>query len=1136
MLGTEEAMPTTYMSINDDIEDDTNNSPQRSNSVRSTTELQLERNSTAQNYFIFMEELQYMNETIHTVIQTNEQTEKSLAAARLQIDLLSAYLGNMTSNQDVLDSLAVLRRDMELSALTTETVVKNYIHNAQMNVSMALTKSKEYVTDTVHEVDTQLHQTETTLLRGLQGLQSNVSKSISLSERKVNTIVTAIGSDMRGMQSNVTTQLRVAMNSVGTKIREVDDKLALTIKDITVQLTSTKSNVTDQMRQTKTFVASNLAVTKNDVNVQLQRTKTDVKGELDSTAADVMTKVQTAKEEFLAETRAVQTDVIDRLASVNETLQDTLVQIQDQLVVTISELHSAVGRTVDHIRGVEGNVTAQLSGMSVSLGDAVVQLNTAVDSAKAAIHDEVAEVKQDMDQYIIVTNHQFAIENDFVKYQLAGTFTLLGCLISLWHQTTHARHFNQPDVQNRVLAILSMVPIYGVTSWLALVVPSAEYVFGALRDCYEAYAVYTFLAFLIAVLAAGRGGVMQVISNMKERIEEELEVQDREDFEEEHKQQQQQQQQQSGDGSTGRNGLKKTVFFKKRHKSHYRPPLRCCYDPRNAQRTASSIVWQCNAMCMQFVLLKPLLALLPLILERAGHIDYYNIPLVTASNMINWGSPRLYIGLIQNLSVASAFYGLLSFYHATEDELAWCNPWPKFLCIKGVVFMTFWQGVVIGVMSTMGLVDVRSSTQIQNLLICIEMLIASLAHFYIFPYEEWREGYKREKLNEKVRNFRDPFAFGYFASDLGVMMTKSTKRRESMQKDSATKKDLIESKMKTYTELKDDGDGDVDERDSTQNLSPLSFHNNSGQRIDDEDRVFMAAEEDDEEKEESALSESVAAAVYNPLVTTITTHSSSSSFHSAPRSMSMSMPISSPSDGNHHHQYPVEVQHEVQSIGNKTTIVEGRVQMSDTEDTAAAFSPPSLSIDLGDSDSDDEDDSDADKCMDIWNDVSASYEGEVEDDDHNDDDDDDSRGSNLKKQEVVEVVEGQQEYTVAYDGLTVNNKVDEPSSTSPTSSASVSSCLVPELIPDNDDYDKDEGTACVPVIPVVTVSDCHPSLPSSENLSTESTLELFVEKQNQMILEETLKVGWEGIREIKLSFLVTDSGSDGDNGGGMRQS
>jgi hypothetical protein len=55
------------------------------------------------------------------------------------------------------------------------------------------------------------------------------------------------------------------------------------------------------------------------------------------------------------------------------------------------------------------------------------------------------------------------------------------------------------------MAVLWMVPIYSITSWLSLVWPSLEAFLGAVRDCYEAYAVYTFIALLIAILEDGRG-------------------------------------------------------------------------------------------------------------------------------------------------------------------------------------------------------------------------------------------------------------------------------------------------------------------------------------------------------------------------------------------------------------------------------------------------------------------------------------------------------------------------------------------------------------------------------------------------------------------------------------------------------
>jgi hypothetical protein len=68
-------------------------------------------------------------------------------------------------------------------------------------------------------------------------------------------------------------------------------------------------------------------------------------------------------------------------------------------------------------------------------------------SAQSQIEMEVTKVKADVDVYVRTTQDQFSMENSFMIYQLAGTFTLLGGLISMWHMTAHLRRFNQPFVQ-----------------------------------------------------------------------------------------------------------------------------------------------------------------------------------------------------------------------------------------------------------------------------------------------------------------------------------------------------------------------------------------------------------------------------------------------------------------------------------------------------------------------------------------------------------------------------------------------------------------------------------------------------------------------------------------------------------------
>jgi hypothetical protein len=52
----------------------------------------------------------------------------------------------------------------------------------------------------------------------------------------------------------------------------------------------------------------------------------------------------------------------------------------------------------------------------------------------------------------------------------------------------------------------------------------------------------------------------------------------------------------------------------------------------------------------------------------------------------------IYITLINNISVSVALYGLFLFYEATKHILAKHDPVLKFLTVKSVIFLTFWQG------------------------------------------------------------------------------------------------------------------------------------------------------------------------------------------------------------------------------------------------------------------------------------------------------------------------------------------------------------------------------------------------------------------------------------------------------------
>lgn len=52
----------------------------------------------------------------------------------------------------------------------------------------------------------------------------------------------------------------------------------------------------------------------------------------------------------------------------------------------------------------------------------------------------------------------------------------------------------------------------------------------------------------------------------------------------------------------------------------------------------------------------------------------------------------LYITIVYNVSVSVALYGLFLFYRATRDLLSPYQPVLKFLTVKSVIFLSFWQG------------------------------------------------------------------------------------------------------------------------------------------------------------------------------------------------------------------------------------------------------------------------------------------------------------------------------------------------------------------------------------------------------------------------------------------------------------
>ncbi|KAL8724633.1 MAG: hypothetical protein Q9166_007843 [cf. Caloplaca sp. 2 TL-2023] len=98
--------------------------------------------------------------------------------------------------------------------------------------------------------------------------------------------------------------------------------------------------------------------------------------------------------------------------------------------------------------------------------------------------------------------------------------------------------------------------------------------------------------------------------------------------------------------------------------------------------------------------------------------------------------------VIEGGCVTIAMYCLIQFYIQLKDDLAEHSPLLKVAAIKLVIFLSFWQTILISFLTSTG--AIKSSKRFQDpdirigipsLLLCIEMAIFSVFHLFAFPWQ-----------------------------------------------------------------------------------------------------------------------------------------------------------------------------------------------------------------------------------------------------------------------------------------------------------------------------------------------------------------------------------------------------------------
>ena len=294
------------------------------------------------------------------------------------------------------------------------------------------------------------------------------------------------------------------------------------------------------------------------------------------------------------------------------------------------------------------------------------------------------------------TRYENSLHN--LGWFIAGCFVILAVPLSIYGIAQHLRNFQNPRLQTYVVRIMWMVPLYAVESWLSLRFKESALTFQTLRDTYEAYVIYCFGYLLIAMLGTD------------EDVEEVIK-------------------------SKSSHDLAHVAPFKWVMKPFPKPVF--------IKRVRRGI--------LQYVVVKLVCTAVTLLTTMVVFED--PLPNGLPNTLYGEGSYALnrfhvYVLFLVNCSQVWAMYCLVLFYHAYQPELDPFKPLPKFICIKAVVFFSFWQEMLIGLLVHFGVIHATENpfsqytnhdvaNGVQDFLICFEMFIASIAHHFAFHYRDF---------------------------------------------------------------------------------------------------------------------------------------------------------------------------------------------------------------------------------------------------------------------------------------------------------------------------------------------------------------------------------------------------------------
>ncbi|KAI1334813.1 DUF300-domain-containing protein [Xylariaceae sp. FL0016] len=286
---------------------------------------------------------------------------------------------------------------------------------------------------------------------------------------------------------------------------------------------------------------------------------------------------------------------------------------------------------------------------------------------------------------------------------VAGVFSLVATFLSIFSIWLQLKNYRKPLLQRYVVRILLMVPIYSISSWVSMVSLAAASFLDPIRDIYEAFTIYTFFQLLINYLDGERALI---------------------------------------------------IMTHGRAPVHHLWPLNHVLPKVDISDPYTFLAIKRGIL--QYAWLKPILALAAIIMKATG---------IYKEGYIGVSSGYLWSGILYNISVTVSLYALGLFWVCMHNDLVPFRPVPKFLCIKLIIFASYWQGFFLSILVWLGAIpdDVPDYTPdnlaaaIQDALICVEMPAFAVAHWYAFSWHDYADNTVSSARLPVKYAFRDAF-------------------------------------------------------------------------------------------------------------------------------------------------------------------------------------------------------------------------------------------------------------------------------------------------------------------------------------------------------------------------------------------